>query len=124
MRRAATVTAGMALALTAMGGTVLGGTATAAAAAGPPLPDFTGKGLMTVFTTMDYRTKVEVRDASGYDRTVLWPSNWKVCSQQPAPGTDLDGRTLSVDVMKKGEKCPRRSRAARPEHTPPTPSLP
>jgi hypothetical protein len=105
----------MALALTATVGTATGGTAVAAAAAGPPLPDFTGKGLMTVFTTMDYRTKVEVRDASGYDRTVLWPSNWKICSQHPAPGTDLDGRTLFVDVMKKGEKCPRKSQAARPD---------
>ncbi|MEV3988128.1 hypothetical protein AB0J57_04400 [Streptomyces sp. NPDC049837] len=111
MRRAVTVTAGLALALTATGATG----ATSAAAAAPPLPDFTGKGLMTVFTTMDYRTRVEVRDASGYDRTVLWPSNWKVCSQHPAPGTDLGGRTLSVDVMKKGEKCPPRNAATRPK---------
>ncbi|MFG3505150.1 hypothetical protein ACGF5F_06500 [Streptomyces sp. NPDC047821] len=108
MKRAATVTATMALALTGTG-------ATAAAAAGPPLPDFTGKGLMTVFTTVDHRTRVDVRDASGYGRTVLWPTNWKVCSQHPAPGTDLGGRTLSVDVMKKGEKCPATSGAARPK---------
>ncbi|ORT58378.1 hypothetical protein [Streptomyces sp. CB03238] len=115
MKRAATVTAGLVLALTATAGTTAG-TAVAAAAAGPPLPDFTGKGLMTVFTTTDYRTKVEVRDASGYDRTVLWPSNWKVCSQHPAPGTDLGGRTLSLDVMKKGEKCPRKSSPDRPKN--------
>ncbi|MFF8289888.1 hypothetical protein ACF068_11755 [Streptomyces sp. NPDC016309] len=115
MKRVATVTAGPAiglvLALTAMGGTAAG--ATAGAAAGRPVPDFTGKGLMTVFTTLDHRTKVEVYDASGYGRTVLWPSNWKVCSQHPAPGTDLGGRTFSVDVMKKGEKCPRRPETTR-----------
>ncbi|QGV77739.1 hypothetical protein [Streptomyces ficellus] len=104
MKRAATVTAGMTLALTTMG--ALGGAAAVAAAAAPPLPDFTGKGLMTVFSTMDQRTRVDVRDASGYGRTVLWPANWKVCSQYPAAGADLDGRPLSVAVMKTDEKCP------------------
>ncbi|GAA2511231.1 hypothetical protein [Streptomyces gobitricini] len=110
MKRAATVTAGLTLALTAVG--AVGGTP-AVAAAGPPLPDFTGKGLMTVFRTTDPGTKVEVRDASGYGRTVLWPANWKVCSQHPAPGMDIGDRTLSVDVMKKGEKCPGGSPATR-----------
>ncbi|MFJ8589417.1 hypothetical protein ACIRD2_32805 [Streptomyces sp. NPDC093595] len=98
--RAATVTAGLALAMAAASGTA------SAAAPAKPVPDFSGKGLMSVFSTMDYRTRIDVHDASGYGRTVLWPSNWKVCSQHPAPGTEIGDRTLTVEVMKKTEKCP------------------
>ncbi|WP_052411408.1 hypothetical protein [Streptomyces sp. NRRL S-118] len=97
--RAATVTAVLALATAAASGT-------ATAAAAKPVPDFSGKGLMSVFSTMDYRTRIDVHDASGYGRTVLWPSSWKVCSQHPAPGTEIGDRTLTVEVMKTTEKCP------------------
>ncbi|MET9800638.1 hypothetical protein [Streptomyces sp. NPDC006368] len=113
MRRAATVTAGLVLGLTALTGTATAATTvnppTVATTASAPVPDFTGKGLMTVFSTMDYRTRVDVHDASGYGRTVLWPSNWKICSQHPAPGTELGDRALSVEVVKKTEKCPAKS---------------
>ncbi|MEV5981177.1 hypothetical protein [Streptomyces sp. NPDC052114] len=94
-------------------GVVVGGAAaatlmavTTATAAGPPLPDFRGRGLMHVFSTVDYRTRVDVQDASGFHRHVLWPLNWKVCTQSPAPGRQLGGGTLTIGVVKKQERCP------------------
>ncbi|MER5883163.1 hypothetical protein ABT160_04995 [Streptomyces sp. NPDC001941] len=99
-RRTATVTAGAVLALAAMTGTAV------AVAAGPPMPDFSGKSLMTVFNQLDYRTRVEVHDDSGFDRNVLWPPSWKVCTQSPAKGAALNGQTVTIGVVKKAEKCP------------------
>ncbi|WP_240660061.1 hypothetical protein [Streptomyces sp. WAC 01529] len=76
------------------------------AAAGPPMPDFRGRGLVHVFSTLDYRTRVDVHDVSGYHRTVLWPLNWKVCSQSPAAGRQLNGQAVTIGVVKKSERCP------------------
>ncbi|WP_206344718.1 hypothetical protein [Streptomyces mesophilus] len=91
-------------------GTVLATTAltvTTAAAAGPPMPDFRGKALMDVFQTVDYRTRVDIRDVSGFNRNIFWPLNWKVCSQTPAPGVELEGQALNIGVVKKTETCPK-----------------
>ncbi|MGY0019734.1 hypothetical protein [Streptomyces sp. cg35] len=98
-RRVATVAAGTVLALTASAGA-------AAAADGPRMPDFRGRGLMHVFSTLDYRTKVEVADVSGTHRHVLWPLSWKVCSQSPAVGREIGTGTVRIGVVKHGEKCP------------------
>ncbi|WP_425575027.1 hypothetical protein [Streptomyces durmitorensis] len=81
-------------------------TVTTAAAAGPPMPDFRGQGLARVFSGVDYRTRVEVRDVSGRQRNVLWPLSWKVCTQSPAPGKELTGQTVTIGVVKKAERCP------------------
>ncbi|WP_030789857.1 hypothetical protein [Streptomyces sp. NRRL S-920] len=97
--RRAGVVAGGALAASLM-------TVTTAAAAGPPMPEFRGRGLVHVFSTLDYRTRVDVHDVSGYRRTVLWPLNWKVCSQSPAAGRQLNGQAVTIGVVKKAEKCP------------------
>ncbi|SDJ54057.1 hypothetical protein [Streptomyces indicus] len=91
-------------------GTVLAATAltvTTAAAAGPPMPDFRGKALMDVFQTVDYRTRVDLHDVSGFKRNILWPLNWKVCTQSPAPGVELEGQALRIGVVKKTETCPK-----------------
>ncbi|MEU7576946.1 hypothetical protein AB0B50_04990 [Streptomyces sp. NPDC041068] len=96
-------------------GVVVGGAAaatlvavTTAAAAGPPMPDFRGRGLMHVFSAVDYRTRVDVHDASGFNRHVLWPLSWKVCTQSPAAGKQLTGQTVTIGVVKNGEKCPKK----------------
>ncbi|MGW7074290.1 hypothetical protein [Streptomyces sp. NPDC054866] len=81
-------------------------TATVAAAAGPPMPDFRGKGLVRVFSNLDYRTRVDVNDVSGHRRHVLWPLSWKVCTQSPAPGRELNGQPVAIGVVKKAERCP------------------
>lgn len=111
MRRAALLGAGAAVALAAVA--VTSGEAVASAD-GPPMPGFLGKGLWRVFTSLDHRTRVEVHDVGGEDRRVLWPPSWRVCTQYPGEGVELDGRTtVMIGVVKKGETCPARVRTAR-----------
>ncbi|MEU8545101.1 hypothetical protein AB0C52_34745 [Streptomyces sp. NPDC048717] len=118
MRRAALVCAGAALALAAVAVGSAEPTATAEGDTGAPplpdLPDLRGKGLWRVFTTLDARTRLDVHDAAGSDRRVLWPLNWRVCTQYPPPGTARhSGGRLVIGVLKKGEPCPARVAAAR-----------
>ncbi|MET8689938.1 hypothetical protein ABZV77_37615 [Streptomyces sp. NPDC004732] len=80
---------------------------TTAAAAGPPVPDFRGKTLTGVYSAVGFRTQVDVHDLSGFRRHVLWPANWKVCTQSPAPGQRLEGEAITIGAVKTGEQCPR-----------------
>ncbi|KOU38286.1 hypothetical protein ADK54_29360 [Streptomyces sp. WM6378] len=78
-------------------------------AAPPPMQAFVGKGLIHVFNELGMRTKLDVRDIGGGHRTVLWPFNWKVCAQSPAAGAPLaEHIRVSVSVVKKTERCPKR----------------
>ncbi|MFE6102065.1 hypothetical protein ACFVQ4_19100 [Streptomyces laurentii] len=124
MRRAALVWAGAALVLAAVAvGSARpdGATDGADGADGAvddigrqPMPDLRGRGLWRVFTALDARTRLDVHDAAGADRRVLWPLNWRVCTQYPPPGTARHpGGRLVVGVLKKGEPCPARVAAAR-----------
>lgn len=124
MRRAALVGAGAVLALAAMAVSSAEAAAAAEAEAeeaagaggtgGSPMPDFLGKGLWRVFTSLDPRTRLDVHDVGGGDRRVLWPPNWRVCTQHPAPGCRRRARgRVVVGVVKKGEVCPARVTAAR-----------
>ncbi|MFJ6863669.1 hypothetical protein ACIQRS_05780 [Streptomyces termitum] len=80
----------------------------------PRMPDFRGRGLWRVFTRLDHRTRLDVHDASGRDRRVLWPPHWRVCTQYPAAGEGLDRRTtVVIGVLRKGEPCPVRVTTAR-----------
>ncbi|MBT2444255.1 hypothetical protein J7E93_30015 [Streptomyces sp. ISL-36] len=111
MRRAALLGAGAVLAVAAVAAT--SGEAVAATD-GPPMPRFLGRGLWRVFTGLDHRTRIDVHDVSGSDRRVLWPPSWRVCTQHPAEGVDLDGRTtVMIGVVKKGEACPLRVSSSR-----------
>lgn len=94
------------------------GEAVAAEGASPvparPMAAFRGKGLWRVFTALAPRTRLDVHDVGGRDRRVLWPPNWWVCTQYPAEGAALDGRTtVVIGVVKRGETCPPRVRSAR-----------
>ncbi|MEU6929543.1 hypothetical protein [Streptomyces sp. NPDC046385] len=125
MRRAAIVGAGAVLALAAMAVSSAEAAAEAAeaeteetadvtGAGGSPMPDFLGKGLWRVFTSLDPRTRLDVHDVGGGDRRVLWPPNWRVCTQHPAPGVQRRARgRVVVGVVKKGEVCPARVTASR-----------
>ncbi|MFE4592785.1 hypothetical protein [Streptomyces laurentii] len=121
MRRAALVWAGAALVLAAVAvgsarpDDVTDGADGAADDVGrQPMPDLRGRGLWRVFTALDARTRLDVHDAAGADRRVLWPLNWRVCTQYPPPGTARHpGGRLVVGVLKKGEPCPARVAAAR-----------
>ncbi|MFD9821805.1 hypothetical protein [Streptomyces violascens] len=103
--RAATVTATLFLATAATTGTALA----EGAAAPRPMPAFIGKGLVQVFNKLGARTKLDVQDMGGGHRTVLWPFNWKVCSQTPSAGAPLAGHSrVGIGVVKKTERCPKR----------------
>lgn len=72
-----------------------------------PLPDF--RGLVSAISSIDPETKVEPTDVSGLGREVLWPAQWKVCDQAPAPGA-RNVKVLKLGVVKKAEQCPARTR--------------
>ncbi|MFJ2745790.1 hypothetical protein ACIO3O_39730 [Streptomyces sp. NPDC087440] len=118
-KRAAMAAAGAVLTLTV----VSTGAATGAATAAPvtsapvaavaadepdPLPNFVGRNLFRVYSTVSAETALKIRDLSGEHRKVLWPPNWKVCTQSPKAGTKLRGGTLELGVVKTDEKCPKR----------------
>ncbi|MEU3482810.1 hypothetical protein ACI2LO_14415 [Streptomyces sp. NPDC033754] len=116
MRRAAVVVATAVLALAAVAASSAEEPAVPGEDAGarPPMPDLLSVPLWKVFTRLDRRTRLDVHDASGRDRRVLWPPNWRVCTQYPAAGTELDRRTaVTIGVVRKGETCPHRVRTAR-----------
>ncbi|MEU2241411.1 hypothetical protein ABZ572_18630 [Streptomyces sp. NPDC018338] len=115
MRRAAVVVATAVLALAAVAVSSAEEPAVPGEDAGArPMPDLLSVPLWKVFTRLDRRTRLDVHDASGRDRRVLWPPNWRVCTQYPAAGTELDRRTaVTIGVVRKGETCPHRVRTAR-----------
>ncbi|MCT4353146.1 hypothetical protein M5362_08390 [Streptomyces sp. Je 1-79] len=77
------------------------------------MPALLGKGLWQVFTALAPRTRVDVHDVGGRDRRVLWPPNWRVCTQYPTEGAVLGRTNVVIGVVKKGESCPLRVRSAR-----------
>ncbi|MGW7414483.1 hypothetical protein [Streptomyces sp. NPDC054863] len=120
-KRAATAAAGAVLALTVASTGVASADVAAAApaAAAPataavaapadepdPLPNFVGRNLFRVYSTVSAETALDIQDLGGEHRKVLWPPNWKVCTQSPKAGTKLHGGTLRLGVVKTGEKCP------------------
>ncbi len=70
------------------------------------MPRVTHRGLVDALAALNYNTKVKSVDVSGRDRLVLWPAHWKVCSQSPAPGRAVEGREVTLYVVKKRERCP------------------
>lgn len=117
MKRAAVLGAGAVVALAAMAVSSAGEAAAdedGAPRPARPMPGFLDKGLWRVLTTLAPRTRLDVHDVGGRDRRVLWPPNWRVCTQYPAEGAALDGRTtVVIGVVKRGETCPPRVRSAR-----------
>jgi len=78
------------------------------------MPVLLGASLWRVFTALAPRTRLDVHDVSGDDRRVLWPPNWRVCTQHPAAGAERGPRgRVVVGVAKKGETCPARVTSAR-----------
>ncbi len=73
--------------------------------AGATMPDFKGKSVKVAREALDSGTALTVTDASPDDRMVLVESNWQVCTQDPAPGSDLDGLPVTITAVKFGETC-------------------
>ncbi|MFF0749215.1 hypothetical protein [Streptomyces sp. NPDC004267] len=114
MRRATVLGAGALLALAAVAVSSAESLVEEDAPEEQATPDLLGQGLWGVFTGLDPRTRLDVHDVAGGDRRVLWPPNWRVCTQYPAPGTPRHARgRVVVGVVKKGETCPERVTSAR-----------
>ncbi|MCX5175379.1 hypothetical protein OG523_06295 [Streptomyces virginiae] len=73
--------------------------------AGDTMPNFVGQGMKAVRGALPSNASITVKDAV-QSRMVLQESNWKVCSQDPKPGTALSGRPVSFTVAKTEEPCP------------------
>ncbi|PPS91062.1 PASTA domain-containing protein [Streptomyces sp. MH60] len=75
-------------------------------AEGGKMPDFKGKSVKAARGALDSGMSITVNDASADDRMVLMESNWQVCTQNPAPGTALNGQPVEFTAVKFGESCP------------------
>jgi hypothetical protein len=73
---------------------------------GTQMPELTGKSVKVARLSLDPSTSVKVTDASGEKRAILVDSNWKVCGQDPKPGTKLSGQPVSLTAVKFEESCP------------------
>ncbi|WP_405452754.1 PASTA domain-containing protein [Streptomyces erythrochromogenes] len=73
--------------------------------AGSTMPDFVGQGMKAVRGALPSNASITVKDAT-QSRMVLQESNWKVCSQDPKPGTALTGQPVSFKAVKTEESCP------------------
>ncbi|MFD9213212.1 hypothetical protein ACFVY9_08870 [Streptomyces sp. NPDC059544] len=80
-----------------------GGTPTTA---GATMPDFRGKSVRVARRSLDTSTGLRAEDASPEGRIVLVESNWRVCTQDPAPGAPLNGRPVMLTAVKFDESCP------------------
>ncbi|GGY51210.1 PASTA domain-containing protein [Streptomyces omiyaensis] len=69
------------------------------------MPDFTGKSVKIARRSLDSSTSLTVTDASPQGRMILVESNWRVCTQDPAAGTALDGRPVALTAVKFDETC-------------------
>lgn len=76
------------------------------AKAGKSMPNLLGRGLNTASAELLGDTSFTTSDVSGRHRVILLPSNWKVCTQVPSPGTPLKGRRVALGAVKFGEPCP------------------
>jgi len=74
--------------------------------AGVKMPDFHGKAVKAARGALDSSTSITVTDATGDSRMILVESNWKVCTQDPAPGAKLNGQPVEFTAVKFEENCP------------------
>ncbi|KUL37914.1 hypothetical protein ADL22_19970 [Streptomyces sp. NRRL F-4489] len=92
----------LALAPLALGALTL---AEPARAADGTMPDLSGKGLVSAYQALNYDTGVQLRDGRGAGRHVFWPGSWKVCDQQPGPGSPMRHQKIVLTVVKANERC-------------------
>jgi beta-lactam-binding protein with PASTA domain len=76
------------------------------ASEGQAMPDLTGKSLNVATGSLPSGTSITAKDISGQGRVIIVESNWKICSQDPKPGTQFTGQPVTFGVVKFGESCP------------------
>ncbi|MFJ8112121.1 hypothetical protein [Streptomyces sp. NPDC096132] len=70
------------------------------------MPNFAGKSVKAARAALDSGTSITVEDASGDERFILVESNWKVCTQTPKAGANLNGQPVEFTAVKFEESCP------------------
>nr|WP_254705928.1 hypothetical protein [Streptomyces vilmorinianum] len=75
------------------------------AEAGGTMPNFAGKSVKVARAALPSNASITVTDAAE-DRMVLMESNWRVCTQDPRPGTELNGQPIAITAVKFEESCP------------------
>jgi|GEM_PF-841890 len=83
-----------------------GGDAKPPAKTGKTMPDFVGKGLAAARDSLPSDASIITKDASGEDRIIIVESDWKVCTQDPAPGAAFTGQPVAFTAVKTDETCP------------------
>ncbi|MEW2174172.1 hypothetical protein AB0935_30265 [Streptomyces sp. NPDC007027] len=68
------------------------------------MPDLVGESVKAARGALDSGASITVTDSAD-DRLVLMESNWKVCTQQPAAGTALNGQPVQFTAVKFEESC-------------------
>lgn len=69
------------------------------------MPDLEGKSAAAAFALLGLDASITWRDGTGAERSVLLPTNWKVCAQKPRPGAKYDGVPVILTVVKIREHC-------------------
>ncbi len=109
----------MIIAVVALGATIAGALPAVAAsnpgpaaqawtvAAAETMPNVVGQSLWTALDELPPLGDISTVDDTGAHRIALLPTIWKVCTQTPAPGTELTPDTpITLGVVKTGETCP------------------
>ena len=76
------------------------------ASEGQGMPNLVGKSLNVATGSLPSGTSITSKDVSGHGRLIIVKSNWKVCTQNPKPGTQFNGQPVNLGVVKFGESCP------------------
>ncbi|MFF3323651.1 PASTA domain-containing protein [Streptomyces sp. NPDC002889] len=73
------------------------------------MPDFVGMGLQEAEDTAQIKGlfMLTAHDSSGAGRQQVFDRNWKVCTQEPAPGETVSTDTpIDVGAVETDETCP------------------
>lgn len=75
------------------------------AEAGATMPNLRGISARAALSALGHGASVSWRDGTGKGRSVLLPTNWKICAQSPRSGAGYDGVPVTLTVVKYDEKC-------------------
>lgn len=70
------------------------------------LPDFSGHSLAAATNALGADASVLPVDATDADRNIFVEKNWRICAQDPGPGTQWEGEQITFQVVKYDEDCP------------------
>jgi hypothetical protein len=73
--------------------------------AGASMPNLVGKSAAVAERSLGNNASISFKDATGAGRSVLVASNWRICSQDPAPGRPYGGVPVTLTVAKFTEPC-------------------